>query len=150
MSSKKSERAESSGGGKGMFIALIPWIAFTVLVSHSSLKLGSLAALATAIVIAVPGLRGRTSQAAGGWGGRDVHRVRRGGVPGRRFDGPLGRGALRADGALAARDPHLRLAGGLSPLTMDWCNRSAGYHRPPCRVPVCVGDSSPWQAYCLR
>ena len=57
MSSNKTESAEPSGGGKGIFIALIPWIVFTVLASHSSLKLGSLAALAAAIVIAVPGVR---------------------------------------------------------------------------------------------
>jgi hypothetical protein len=57
MSSTKSGSAEPSAGGKGIFIALIPWIVFTVLASHSSLKLGSLAALAAAIVIAVPGVR---------------------------------------------------------------------------------------------
>lgn len=57
MSSNQSQNAESSSGGKGIFIALIPWIAFTVLVSHSTLKLGSLAALGIAIVIAVPGVR---------------------------------------------------------------------------------------------
>jgi hypothetical protein len=57
MSSTKSGSAEPSAGGKGIFIALIPWIAFTVLVSHSSLKLGSLASLAIAVVIAVPGIR---------------------------------------------------------------------------------------------
>ena len=57
VSSSKSGSAESSAGGKGIFIALIPWIAFTVLVSHSSLKLGSLASLAIAVVIAVPGIR---------------------------------------------------------------------------------------------
>ena len=52
MSSTKSGSGESSGGGKGIFIALIPWIVFTVLASHATLKIGSLAALATAIVIA--------------------------------------------------------------------------------------------------
>ncbi|MGO9885494.1 MAG: hypothetical protein ACLPV4_21065 [Solirubrobacteraceae bacterium] len=57
MSSNKSGSAEPSAGGKGIFIALIPWIVFTVLVSHATLTLGSLAALATAIVIAVPGIR---------------------------------------------------------------------------------------------
>jgi len=57
MSSNKSGTAEPSAGGKGIFIALIPWIVFTVLVTHSSLKLGSLAALAAAVVIAVPGVR---------------------------------------------------------------------------------------------
>jgi hypothetical protein len=57
MSSSQSASAEPKGGGKGIIIALIPWIVFTVLASHSSLKLGSLAALAAAIVIAVPGVR---------------------------------------------------------------------------------------------
>ncbi|HEY1521087.1 MAG TPA: hypothetical protein VGF91_31975 [Solirubrobacteraceae bacterium] len=57
MSSPKNGTAEPSGGGKGIFIALIPWIVFTLLASHATLKLGSLAALAAAIVIAVPGVR---------------------------------------------------------------------------------------------
>jgi hypothetical protein len=57
MSSDKKVSAEPSGGGKGIFIALIPWIVFTVLASHATLKLGALAALAAAIVIAVPGIR---------------------------------------------------------------------------------------------
>jgi hypothetical protein len=57
MSSNQSKSAEPSGGGKGIFIALIPWLVFTVLASHASLKLGSLAALAAAVVIAVPGAR---------------------------------------------------------------------------------------------
>ena len=55
MSSTKS--AESGGGGKGIFIALIPWIVFTVLAAHSTLKLGSVVALAVAVVIAIPGIR---------------------------------------------------------------------------------------------
>ncbi|MGH2884058.1 MAG: hypothetical protein ACRDPA_15425, partial [Solirubrobacteraceae bacterium] len=58
MSSTKSGTAEpSGGGGKGIFIALIPWIIFTVLAAHSTLKLGSLVALAAAVVIAIPGIR---------------------------------------------------------------------------------------------
>jgi hypothetical protein len=57
MSSSPSEGAKPSAGRKGIFIALIPWIVFTVLASHATLKLGSLAALAAAIVIAVPGVR---------------------------------------------------------------------------------------------
>ena len=42
MMSNRSESGKPSGGGRGIFIALIPWIVFTVLASHSSLKLGSL------------------------------------------------------------------------------------------------------------
>jgi hypothetical protein len=57
MSSTKSESAEPSAGGKGIFIALIPWIIFTVLASHATLKIGSVVALAAAVVIAVPGVR---------------------------------------------------------------------------------------------
>jgi uncharacterized membrane protein len=57
MSSSRSESAESSSGGKGIFIALIPWIIFTVLAAHSTLKLGSLVALAAAVLIAIPGIR---------------------------------------------------------------------------------------------
>jgi hypothetical protein len=55
MSSNKS--AERSASGNGIYIALIPWIVFTLLVAHASLTLGSLAALATAVVIALPGVR---------------------------------------------------------------------------------------------
>ena len=57
MSSSKSGSAEPSAGGRGIFIALIPWIVFTVLASHATLKIGSLVALGAAIVIAVPGIR---------------------------------------------------------------------------------------------
>jgi hypothetical protein len=57
VSSTKSGSAEPSAGGKGIFIALIPWIIFTVLAAHSTLKLGSLVALAAAVVIAIPGIR---------------------------------------------------------------------------------------------
>jgi hypothetical protein len=55
MSSTQS--AESNGSGRGIFVALIPWIVFTVLASHATLKLGALIALATAVVIAIPGIR---------------------------------------------------------------------------------------------
>jgi MFS family permease len=57
MSSNQSQSAEASGGGKGIFIALIPWIVFSVLASHATLTLGSVAALAAAVVIAAPGVR---------------------------------------------------------------------------------------------
>jgi hypothetical protein len=57
MSSSQTTAAEPSAGGKGIFIALVPWIIFTVLASHATLKIGSIAALAAAVVIAVPGIR---------------------------------------------------------------------------------------------
>jgi len=52
-----TESGESGGAGKGIFIALIPWIVFTVLAAHSTLKLGSVVALVAAVVIALPGIR---------------------------------------------------------------------------------------------
>jgi hypothetical protein len=55
MSSTKS--SEAAGGGNGIFIALIPWIIFSVLASHSTLKVGSLVALAAAALIAMRGIR---------------------------------------------------------------------------------------------
>jgi hypothetical protein len=55
MSSTNS--GESGGTGKGIFIALVPWIIFTVLASHSTLEVGSVVALAAAVVIAIPGIR---------------------------------------------------------------------------------------------
>jgi hypothetical protein len=57
MPSSQTESAEPSAGGKGIFIALIPWIIFTVLASHATLKIGSIAALVAAVVIALPGVR---------------------------------------------------------------------------------------------
>jgi NADH:ubiquinone oxidoreductase subunit 6 (subunit J) len=57
MSSSQPDNDQAGAGGKGIFIALVPWILFTVLASHSSLKLGSLVALAAAVVIAIPSVR---------------------------------------------------------------------------------------------
>ncbi|HTU84050.1 MAG TPA: hypothetical protein VMF57_00675 [Solirubrobacteraceae bacterium] len=57
MSTNASAGSESSSGSKGIYIALIPWIIFSVLVAHSTLKLGSILALAAAVVIAIPGIR---------------------------------------------------------------------------------------------
>jgi uncharacterized membrane protein len=52
-----TESAGSGGTGKGIFVALVPWIIFTVLASHATLKIGSVVALAAAVVIAIPGIR---------------------------------------------------------------------------------------------
>src|SRR5262249_50827747 len=57
MSSNSTDTAEPRKGGFGIYLALVPWAVFTVLAQHSSLKLGSVAALAAAVAIAVPGLR---------------------------------------------------------------------------------------------
>jgi pyruvoyl-dependent arginine decarboxylase (PvlArgDC) len=48
---------ESRTSGAGIFIALVPWVVFTILAQHVSLELGSLIALVAAVVIAFPGLR---------------------------------------------------------------------------------------------
>ena len=48
---------ESHTSGAGIFIALVPWVVFTILAQHVSLELGSLIALVVAAVIALPGVR---------------------------------------------------------------------------------------------
>jgi hypothetical protein len=73
--STNPQSSESGAGGKGIFIALIPWIVFTVLASHATLKIGSLVALAAAIVIAVTGIRaGRPKQY---WGSPKFKQINR-------------------------------------------------------------------------
>jgi hypothetical protein len=57
MTSTSNVSTESHKGGSAIFIALVPWVIFTVLVQHTSLKLGSLVALVAAVIIAVPGVR---------------------------------------------------------------------------------------------
>src|ERR1700729_1085660 len=57
MSSTSKASTEPHKGGSAIFIALVPWVIFTVLVQHSSLILGSVVALVVAAVIAVPGVR---------------------------------------------------------------------------------------------
>ncbi len=57
MSSSQPGGDQAGAGGKGVFIALVPWVLFTVLASRSSLKLGSLVALAAAVVIAMLSIR---------------------------------------------------------------------------------------------
>jgi hypothetical protein len=41
------------GSGSGLYIALVPWVAFTLLAQHSTLKLASVAALVLAIAIMI-------------------------------------------------------------------------------------------------
>ena len=57
MSSTSKASTEPHKGGSAIFIALVPWVIFTVLVQHSSLILGSVVALVASAVIAVPGVR---------------------------------------------------------------------------------------------
>ncbi len=49
--------AEPHAGGSAIFIALVPWVVFTILAQHVSLELGSIVALGAAAVIALPGVR---------------------------------------------------------------------------------------------
>jgi hypothetical protein len=55
MSSSQSDRKQ----GAGIFVALVPWVLFTLVASHWSLKAASLLGLAGAVVIAAPSLRAR-------------------------------------------------------------------------------------------
>lgn len=51
---------EKSSRGSGVFIALIPWVLFTVIAEHGTLKFASAAALVIAVGISLPGiLKGR-------------------------------------------------------------------------------------------
>jgi hypothetical protein len=51
---------EKGSHGSGVFIALVPWVLFTVVAEHGTLKLASVAALVIAIGISLPGiLKGR-------------------------------------------------------------------------------------------
>lgn len=47
----------------GMYIALIPWLLFTVIAEHGTLKIASIAALVLGIGIALPGIRARRPKA---------------------------------------------------------------------------------------
>jgi hypothetical protein len=44
---------EEHGSGPGLYIALVPWVAFTLLAQHSTLKLASVVALVLAIAIMI-------------------------------------------------------------------------------------------------
>jgi len=41
----------------GVFVALVPWVLFTVVAEHGTLKIGSIAALLIAVAISLPGIR---------------------------------------------------------------------------------------------
>jgi hypothetical protein len=63
ITSQSAVSSDSHKPGAGIFVALVPWLIFTVLVQHTSLKLGSLVALAASAVIAFPGVRARRPKA---------------------------------------------------------------------------------------
>lgn len=53
---ESTQEKEKHGSGSGLYIALVPWVAFTVLAQHSTLKLASVAALVLAIAIMIRSL----------------------------------------------------------------------------------------------
>jgi len=59
MSALKNSNQESSEGGLGLFVGLVPWVVFTVLAEHANLKLGAAAALVAAVLVALPGIKAR-------------------------------------------------------------------------------------------
>jgi hypothetical protein len=50
---------EKSGKGFGIYVALAPWVAFTLLAAHSSMRLASIAALVISAGIAIPAITAR-------------------------------------------------------------------------------------------
>jgi hypothetical protein len=49
--------AAEAGHSLPMYVALVPWLLFTVIAEHGTLKIASIAALVIAIGIAIPGIR---------------------------------------------------------------------------------------------
>jgi predicted permease len=58
MSQTAPASAEASKPGSGIFIALIPWVLFTIIAEHGTLKLASIGALAISIGVCVYSSRG--------------------------------------------------------------------------------------------
>ncbi len=56
VSAHEVERTKGHGGGSGVFVALIPWVLFTLVAQHGTLKLASVAALVVSIAICAPGV----------------------------------------------------------------------------------------------
>ena len=55
-SSQELPATQERTRGSGVFIALIPWILFTLIAQHGTLQLASIAALVIAVGISVPGI----------------------------------------------------------------------------------------------
>jgi len=58
-----TQAQEGGGNNNAIFIALVPWVLFTVVAAHGTLKIASILSLALALVIAAPGLRARRPKA---------------------------------------------------------------------------------------
>jgi hypothetical protein len=57
MSATTATTAATDTHKGGIFIALLPWVLFTVLAAHVSIEIASLLALGAAVAIALPGIR---------------------------------------------------------------------------------------------
>jgi hypothetical protein len=56
-SAVRSDRAhEKTQGGFGIYVAFLPWVLFTLITEHDTLRAAAIAALAAAVAIAVPSL----------------------------------------------------------------------------------------------
>lgn len=57
VNTQQAASTEKVAHSSGIFVALIPWVLFTVVAEHRTLKVASIAALVLAAVIARPGIR---------------------------------------------------------------------------------------------
>jgi hypothetical protein len=55
--SEPSARAAAAGPGSGIYLAFIPWVVFTLVGQHSTLKLAAVGALLTSVLIAARSIR---------------------------------------------------------------------------------------------
>jgi hypothetical protein len=57
VSTHEQATIKESTHGSGVFIALVPWVLFTIIAEHGTLKIASVAALVIAAGISLPGIR---------------------------------------------------------------------------------------------
>ena len=55
--SEPSSQADAAGPGSGIYLAFIPWVVFTLVAQHSTLKLAAVGALLASVVIAARSVR---------------------------------------------------------------------------------------------
>ena len=55
--SRPAEQTDAAGPGPGIYLAFIPWIVFSVVAEHSTLKLAAIGALLTSALIAARSIR---------------------------------------------------------------------------------------------
>ena len=53
--SEQSTQQAAAGPGAGIYLAFIPWVVFTLVAQHSTLKLAAVGALLASVVIAKKG-----------------------------------------------------------------------------------------------